>query len=107
MKNFDRYSSFKANGKIGVVPFVQIRPKGTDKYIMYDKRVTRLDKISYDFYNNPNYGWLIMQANPEYGSIENFIPDGVTLRIPYPLEETINIYLNDIIAYKELNGYGE
>ena len=44
-----------------------------------------------------------MQANPEHGSIENFIPDGVTLRVPYPLEETINTYLEDIKKYKELN----
>mgnify|MGYP003306010287 CR=1 FL=1 len=62
----------------------------------------RLDKISYDFYQTPDYAWLIMQANPEYGSIENFIPDGVILRIPFPLEETINLYLNDITTYKEL-----
>jgi hypothetical protein len=43
-----------------------------------------------------------MQANPEYGSIENFISDGVVLRIPYPLEETINTYLTDITNYNEL-----
>ena len=44
-----------------------------------------------------------MLANPEYGSIENFIQDGVVLRIPYPLDETLNRYLNDINTYKELN----
>ena len=43
-----------------------------------------------------------MQANPEYGSIEGFIPDGVKLRIPYPLEETLNQYISDIKSYKEL-----
>ena len=107
MKDFDRYSPFKANGKVGVVPFVQIRQKESDKHIQFNKRTMRLDKLSYEYYETPDYGWLIMQANPEYGSIENFIPDGVVLRIPFPLEETINIYLNDIISYKELNGYGE
>jgi hypothetical protein len=44
-----------------------------------------------------------MQANPEYGSIENFIPNGVLLRIPYPLEQTLNTYLDDIIKYRESN----
>ena len=101
MSNFDRYAMFKSDGKVGIVPFVNIRHKVTDKKIIFDKRVMRLDKISYDYYNNPDYGWLIMQANPEYGSIENLIPDGVVLRIPYPLEETINYYLDDITAYNK------
>jgi hypothetical protein len=107
MSNFDRYSPFKANGKIGMVPFIQIKHKNSDKYVKFDKRSMRLDKLSYEYYNDSDFGWLIMQANPEYGSIENFIPDGVVLRIPFPLEETLNVYLNDIITYKEINGYGE
>ena len=107
MSNFDRYSPFKANGKIGMVPFIQIKNKNSDKYVKFDKRSMRLDKLSYEYYNDSDFGWLIMQANPEYGSIENFIPDGVVLRIPFPLEETLNVYLNDIITYKEINGYGE
>jgi hypothetical protein len=44
-----------------------------------------------------------MQANPEYGSIENLIPDGVVLRVPFPLDETLSLYLDDITAYNELN----
>jgi hypothetical protein len=63
----------------------------------------RLDKISYDNYDSPDYAWLIMLSNPEYGSIENFIPDGVVLRIPYPLNETLNTYLDDINKYKKLH----
>jgi hypothetical protein len=101
--SFDRYSSFRSNGKIGMVPYVDIRKKSTDKYIKYIKNSTRLDKISYEYYENPDYGWLIMQSNPEYGSIENFIPDGVVLRIPYPLQETLDNYLEDINKYKEIN----
>lgn len=102
MTNFDRYSSFNANGKLKIVPFIKITKKGSDRYIIYNKKTMRLDKISNDFYNNPDFGWLIMQANPEYGSIENFLPDGILLRIPFPLEETLNTYLNDITKYKEL-----
>ena len=102
MTNFDRYSSFNANGKLKIVPFIKITKKGSDRYIIYNKKTMRLDKISNDYYNNPDFGWLIMQANPEYGSIENFLPDGILLRIPFPLEETLNTYLNDITKYKEL-----
>lgn len=103
MSDFDRYSMFKSNGKVGIVPFVKIRRKNSDKYITFNKSSMRLDKVSYDNYASPDYAWLIMQANPEYGSIENFIPDGVVLRIPYPLEETLNIYLNDITEYNKMN----
>lgn len=103
MKTFDRYAAFKANGKIDIVPYIEIVKKDSDKYVKFDKKTMRLDKLSYEYYNNPDYGWLIMQSNPEYGSIENFIPNGVILRIPFPLDETINRYLSDIIAYKEIN----
>jgi hypothetical protein len=103
MNNFNRYANFKANGKVSIVPFINITKKNSDKYILYKKSVMRLDKISYEHYGNPDYAWLIMQANPEYGSIENFIPDGVVLRIPYPLEDTINKYLNDINTYNQIN----
>lgn len=104
MKDFDRYSQFKSDGKISIVPFINIRVKNTDKYVQFNYKTMRLDKLSYEYYNSCDYGWLILQANPEYGSIENFIPNGSILRIPYPLEETINLYLNDISKHKELNG---
>lgn len=103
METFNRYSQFIANGKVDIVPYINIIKKNTDKYVLYNKKTMRLDKLSYDYYKNPDYGWLIMQANPEYGSIENFIPDGIVLRIPFPLEETINLYLKNINEYKELN----
>ncbi len=103
MVNFDRYANFKGNGTMGIVPYIEITNKKSDKRIIFNKKSMRLDRISYDYYGSPDYAWLIMQANPEYGSIENFIPDGVVLRIPYPLEETINKYLTDIINYNELN----
>lgn len=101
MSTFDRYSMFKANGKVEVVPFVSIRKKETDKYIVYKKNTMRLDKLSYEYYGDPDYGWLILQANPELGSLEGLIPDNAVMRIPYPLTETLNLYTSDIITYKE------
>lgn len=103
MDDFDRYSLFKNDGKFKIVPFIKINKKNSDVYVKYYKNKTRLDKLSYQYYNNPNYGWLIMLSNPEYGSIENLIPNGVVLRIPLPLEETINQYINDCISYNEIN----
>ena len=107
MSNFDRQASFKAHGKIGIVPLRKIPVKGTDIYVKYKKKTMRFDKLSYQYYNDPDYGWLILQANPQFGSLEEFIPDGSVLRIPMPLEETLNDYINGINDYKKIVGYGE
>ena len=98
MSDFNRYSALKVNGKVGIIPYVEIKKRENDKYIVYNKKTMRFDNLSYKYYNNPNYGWLIMQANPEYGSIENFIPNGVLLRIPLPLDEILNDYTNVLIS---------
>lgn len=103
MKTFDRYSILNANGKIEITPFIEIKKNDTDIYLTYTKNKTRLDKISYQYYGSPDYAWLIMQANPEYGSIENFIPNEVTIRIPYPLQDVLNRYIEDMINYKKIN----
>ena len=68
----------------------------------YEKNKSRLDIISYNYYNDSNYGWLILQANPEYGSMEYDIPDGAMLRIPYPLNESIEDYRKSIEMYNKL-----
>lgn len=101
MNKFNRYTPFIKNGKVNIVPFVKIRKKDSDRYIIFNKN-TRLDKISNEYYESPDFAWLILQANPEYGSIENFIPNGSIIRIPYPLSETLNFYLNDIKKIKNI-----
>ena len=102
--DFDRYSKFRHDGSIDIVPFINIRKKSTDCYYAYKAKRDRLDIISYKFYGDPNFAWLILQANPELGSIENFIDDGTELRIPYPLADTLNQYMADIDSYRKLNG---
>ena len=62
----------------------------------------RLDLLSYEYYGDPNYDWLIMQANPEYGSMEFKIPNNALLRIPFPLDVVISQYNDDIQKYNEL-----
>lgn len=102
MASYDRYSQFRQDGAISIVPFGFIPPKDTDFYETYIKGESRLDIISYQYYNDSNYGWLIMQANPQYGSIEFEIPDGAKLRIPYPLSQSIQDYRASIEEYKKL-----
>lgn len=89
---FDRYALVRNNMTIGKVPFVEIPVKETDIYVEYQKGVTRMDLLSYDYYNDANFGWLILQANPQYGALEFNIPDKAELRIPYPLDASLNDY---------------
>ena len=44
-----------------------------------------------------------MQANPQYSSMEFSIPDGVSLRIPYPLSTAKTRYEEGIQKYKNEN----
>ena len=105
MPSYDRYSKFRNDGKIEIVPFAKIRKRETDFYELYRKNRTRLDVLSYQYYKNSDYGWLILQANPEVGSMEYEIEDKTVLRIPYPLSDAIKDYEEGVDEYYRLNGY--
>lgn len=100
--SYDRYNKFRNNGKIGIVPGVKLNVKSTDMYEQYVLNKSRLDLISYNYYGDANYDWLIMAANPQYGSLEYLIPDGSILRIPFPLSDSIRDYEMEIEKYKTL-----
>lgn len=93
---FDRYKRFRENGQINLMPFIEIPSADTDLYIQYDKSKMRFDSLSYKYYGDANYGWLIMQANPKYVCMEFEMPDNITLRIPYPLSEALVRYNNSV-----------
>ena len=102
---FDRYKSFKDNGSMKPIPGIKISPKQTDKKVVYKKNRTRLDKLSFEYYNNPTYGFLIMLANQKFGGLEFNIKDGEVIRIPYPLETTLEQYNSEVKKHFRL--YGE
>jgi hypothetical protein len=102
--SYNRYKSFKSNGTYKKVPFVEVPVSATDRYAYYEVGKTRMDLLSYQFYDNPNFGWLILQANPSCGSLEFKIKDGTRLRIPYPLDTAIQGYENNITKYIQLYG---
>lgn len=93
---YDRYKFYRTDDNIKTVPFIPIRKKSTDLYYQFKRNMSRLDIVSYEYYNDPSFGWLIMQANPEYGSCEFSISDNSVLRIPYPLSETLLLLDEDI-----------
>lgn len=89
---YDRYASFRGNGKVALIPNLQIGYSNSDLNIVYDRSRMRLDSLSYKYYGDANYAWLIMLANPKYGSLEFEIPDMCNLRIPYPLTTALARY---------------
>ncbi len=103
-EDYDRYSKFRVDGEIKMVPFVEIPKQDSDMYVQYEKGRTRLDIISNDYYGNPNYGWLILQANPDVGSMEFSIKDNTMIRIPFPSDAALTAYKNGIDKYNKYYG---
>jgi hypothetical protein len=96
---YNRYTDFLINGEQTVVPFVKIPSKTTDKTFIYKVGRSRLDKVSQEFYNSPIFNWLILQANPEFGGLENNIYDGAILVIPFPLIPSLQDYKSSLDNY--------
>lgn len=99
METFDRYAMFREEGTINIVPQITLNVKDSDFYETYRLGISRLDRISYDYYGDANYDWLILMANPELPSMEFEIPDNTSLRIPYPLEVTLSEYTTKVKEY--------
>lgn len=89
---YNRYSDFIINGEQTVVPYVTLPQKTTDKVFIYKVGRSRLDKVSQEFYNSPVFSWLILQANSQFGGLENNIYDGAMLIIPFPLLPSLQDY---------------
>ena len=96
MKYYNRYQNFLIDGKQTVVPNVTLPSKTSDKKYVYRTGMSRLDKISQEFYGTPYFGWLIQMANPMYGGMETNIPDGTVLVVPFPLIQSLQDYKNAI-----------
>jgi len=92
LQYYNRYNGFIINGAQTVVPFVDLPSKPSDKSFIYKVGRSRLDKVSQQYYDTPFFGWLILFANPEFGGLENNIPDGAILTIPYPLLSSLQDY---------------
>ena len=99
---FDRYQSFKFDGNYIHLPFIKIPPKDSDKTVVYNSFRSRLDKLSQIYYDNPYHGWLILLANPQYGGVEENIPDREIIRIPFPFRDSIQQYIDEVEKYKKL-----
>ena len=104
MITYNRYKSFITDGTYKKVPFIEVPSLNTDIYTYYEVGKTRLDLLSYQYYGDPNYGWLILQVNPHVSSLEFRIEDDTRLRIPYPLDSAVQGYESNIARYNQLYG---
>lgn len=95
-KYYDRYRDFRIDGQIMKVPYTKISHSDTDLFVTFDKSRMRMDTLSYKYYGDANYGWLLMMANPQFGSMEFDIPDKVLFRIPYPLTTALVRYEEEV-----------
>jgi hypothetical protein len=96
MQYYNRYQNFFVNGQQTVVPYVTLPTRPSDQKYIYRTNRSRLDKISFEKYGSPYFGWLILMANPEFGGMETNIPDGTILAIPYPLLGALLDYKNAV-----------
>lgn len=87
-----------------MMPPITLSEKTSDLYEKYERNKSRLDNLSYKHYNDPNYDWLILMANQNIADMEYDIPDNTIIRIPYPLNLTIEELNNKIDAYNALYG---
>lgn len=100
MKYYDRYKYFRRDGFVdATVPFINVPALDTDLYVAWNSFTMRMDTLSYKYYGDANYAWLILSANPSVGGYEYKIMDGTRIRIPYPLDSAISRYESGIKAY--------
>lgn len=99
---YDRYEDYRYDNKVKSLPFIKIPKQASDIFIEYKSNKTRLDIVSNTYYGVPYYGWLIMQANPQYGGLEFDIPDGSIIRVPFPLITAIQAYQKANESYNTL-----
>jgi hypothetical protein len=96
MGYYNRYDEYVVNGDYIMVPHIKLTNKSSDRNVIYKLGRTRLDKLSQQYYDTPYFGWLILQANPQFGGQEWNIPDGTVITIPYPLMTSLEEYKSKV-----------
>ena len=64
----------------------RIRKRNSDVYLVIVER-TRLDHLAYKFYDNPEYWWILAQANNVSGTM--YVKPGTQIRIPTQIQEVL------------------
>jgi hypothetical protein len=102
--SFNRYGKICKNGKVFKMPNIKINLRDTDYYVNYERGKSRIDLISYEYYGDASYDWLILLANPNVAGLEFNIPDNTVMRVPFPLKLVLEEFNNKIDAYDIIYG---
>lgn len=92
------YDLLRDENGIKNMPNVTISRRITDKTIVFNPKLMRLDRIAGDVYGDETLYKLLMWANPEI-VYEFDIPRGSIIRIPFPLNDVIQ----EVVAKIQLN----
>lgn len=98
---FDIYRLLRDDDNVSrVFPFIKISNSPLDKYETYilGDVSTRFDVLADKYYSDSSLSKIILLANPEYKN-EWSIPDGSTIRIPFPKQRVLNEIEDKIINY--------
>ena len=101
MKRYQNITQIKnINPNVGTIGTLYYKPNfypeiplsENDIYVLTSFE-DRLDLLSYQFYNDVRFYWIIAAANPDvidFGSL--FIPEGTQLRIPTDVSSILGEY---------------
>jgi hypothetical protein len=102
--SYNRYEGVDSNGYIQLTPRVKYKPQSTDKEETWTRN-SRMDLVSYKYYEDPNYDWLILLANDQIPFLEFEIPFGTVLKIPYPLDNALRQYTNSVYNFQQFYSF--
>jgi hypothetical protein len=99
MEGINRYSKVSFDGTSKTMPYVKIPVRSSDKSIIWNKNTHKLDDLSYKYYGIGSEGWIIIQANPQFGTDEYDFPNGALIRIPYPYNAVEQSFKDELARF--------
>jgi len=98
------FSTLLINAGLGTLdnmPTIDINKRQTDKKVVYNKNLTRLDRLAGDIYEDETLWKVILWANPDY-ECEFDIPDNTNIRVPWPKIDVLDEVFKKIVTRKNL-----
>lgn len=99
--NFNTLLINSGQATLDSMPPIDIDYRTTDKKVIYNKNLTRLDRIAGDVYEDETTWKVILWANPDY-DCEYDIPDDTIIRVPWPKRDVLDEVFKKIINRKNI-----
>lgn len=99
--NFSTLLINSSQSSLDGMPPIDIDYRTSDKRVIYNKNLNRLDRIAGDIYEDESLWKIILWANPDY-ECEFDIPDNTNIRVPWPKIDVLDEVSKKIINRKNL-----